>query len=51
MLIEKNVPLQSFNTFGIVAKASVMVRVQSAADVDALLADPGLKAAPKFLIF
>ena len=50
MLVEKNVPLQSFNTFGIVAKAVSLVRLQSGADIDALLADPALQAAPKFIL-
>ena len=50
MLVEKNVPLQPFNTFGIVAKALSLVRIQSEADIDALLADPVLRAAPKFVL-
>ena len=50
MLVEKNVPLQSFNTFGIVAKALSLVRIRSEADIDALLADPVLRAAPKFVL-
>ena len=50
MLVEKNVPLQPFNTFGIVAKALKLVRIQSEADIDALLADPVLSAAPKFVL-
>ncbi|TAG33472.1 MAG: UDP-N-acetylmuramate dehydrogenase [Polaromonas sp.] len=50
MLVEKNVPLQPFNTFGIAAKAMSLVRVQSEADIDALLADPACKAAPKFVL-
>ena len=50
MLVEKNVPLQSFNTFGIVAKALSLVRIRSEADVDAVLADPVLSAAPKFVL-
>ncbi len=50
MLVEKNVPLQSFNTFGIVAKALSLVRLQSGADIDALLADPALQVAPKFIL-
>ena len=50
MLVEKNVPLQSFNTFGIVAKALSLVRLQNQADIDALLADPALKTAPKFIL-
>ena len=50
MLVEKNVPLQSFNTFGIVAKALSLVRLQSQADIDALLGDTELKAASKFVL-
>ena len=50
MLVEKNVPLQSFNTFGIVAKALSLVRLQSGADIDALLADSVLRVAPKFIL-
>ena len=50
MLVEKNVPLQSFNTFGIVAKALSLVRLQSLADIDALLADALLKTTPKFIL-
>lgn len=50
MLVEKNVPLQSYNTFGIVAKALSLVRLASEADVNALLSDPVLKATPKFIL-
>ena len=50
MLVEKNVSLQSFNTFGIVAKALALVRLANQADIDALLADPALKIAPKFIL-
>jgi UDP-N-acetylmuramate dehydrogenase len=50
MLVEKNVPLQSSNTFGIVAKALHLVRVKSEADIDAVLQDPALQAAPKFVL-
>ncbi|MEO6320514.1 MAG: UDP-N-acetylmuramate dehydrogenase, partial [Polaromonas sp.] len=50
MLVEKNVPLQSSNTFGIVAKALKLVRVKSEADIDAVLQDPALQAAPKFVL-
>ena len=50
MLVEKNIPLQSFNSFGIVAKALRFVRLRSLADVDALLADPELHAAAKFIL-
>ena len=50
MLVEKNVPLQSFNTFGIVAKALSLIRLQNEADIDAVLAAPALKAMPKFIL-
>ena len=50
MLVEKNVPLQSFNTFGIVAKALSLIRLQNEADIDAVLADSSLKALPKFIL-
>lgn len=50
MLVEKNVPLQCYNSFGIVAKALSLVRLQSEADVAAVLTDPGLKEQPKFVL-
>ena len=50
MLVEKNVPLQSFNTFGIVAKALSLVRITSELDIAAVLADPALKPAQKFVL-
>ena len=50
MLVEKNVPLQSCNTFGIVAKALQLTRITSEADVAAVLADPALRGAPKFVL-
>jgi UDP-N-acetylmuramate dehydrogenase len=50
MLVEKNVPLQPFNSFGIVAKALTLIRVSSEADIAAVLQDPTLRAAPKFIL-
>ncbi len=50
MLVEKNVPLQLYNTFHIVAKAYALVRVTSVADVARILADPQLAAEPKFVL-
>ena len=50
MLVEKNVALQSFNTFGIVAKALSLVRLQNHADIDAVLADSALQLAAKFIL-
>ncbi len=50
MFVEQNVPLQDSNAFGIVAKAHRLVRLRAEADVAALLAEPGLAAAPKFVL-
>jgi len=50
MLVEKNVPLQPFNTFHIVAKAQALVRIAHEADVLALLADPEWGLQPKFVL-
>ena len=50
MVVEKNAPLQPWNTFGIAARAQTMVRVRSAADVLSVLADPQLAQAPKFVL-
>lgn len=50
MLVEKNVPLQFSNTFGINAKALALVRIASEEDVAAVLADPALQTAPKFVL-
>ncbi len=50
MLVEKNVPLQACNTFGIVARAHTLVRARAADDVRALLADPQLGAGPLFVL-
>ena len=37
MLVENNVALQPYNSFGIAARAQQLVRVRSSADVQALL--------------
>ncbi len=50
MLVEKNVPLQAFNTFRIVAKAHALARITREADLQALLADPEWGPAPKFVL-
>jgi UDP-N-acetylmuramate dehydrogenase len=50
MLVEKNVPLQPFNTFHIVAKAHTLVRISSEQDLHAVLADPQLTLLPKFVL-
>ena len=50
MLVEKNVPLQLYNTFHIVAKAFSLVRVKNLADLMQVVADPQLAAEPKFVL-
>ena len=50
MLVEKNVPLQAFNTFHIVAKAHTLVRIASESDVHAVLAHPELGGEPRFVL-
>jgi UDP-N-acetylmuramate dehydrogenase len=50
MIVERNVPLQAHNSFGIVAKARALVRVRSAADVQQLLADAEFGPVPKFVL-
>jgi UDP-N-acetylmuramate dehydrogenase len=50
MLVEKNVPLQAFNTFHIVAKAHTLVRIASEADVLALLEHPEWGVSPKLVL-
>ncbi len=50
MIAERHVPLQACNSFGIVARAQTLVRVRESADVMAVLADPDLGPAPKFVL-
>ena len=50
MIVEREVHLQAHNAFGIVAKAHSLVRVRQEADVQAILADAALAAAPKFIL-
>ncbi len=50
MLVEKNVPLQPYNTFHIVAKAYSLVRVSNVEVLQQIVADPGLAAEPKFIL-
>ncbi len=50
MLVEKNVPLQAFNTFHIVAKAHTLVRIAHESEVHDLLMHPEWGAAPKFVL-
>ena len=50
MLVEKNVPLQPYNSFHIVAKAFSLVRVKAVTDLRDVLADAQLAALPKFVL-
>ncbi len=50
MLVQKNVALQAFNTFHIVAKAGALARIADESDVQALLADPHWASEPKFVL-
>jgi UDP-N-acetylmuramate dehydrogenase len=50
MIVERNVPLQPLNSFGIAARAAQLVRVRDAADVRAVLADAELAQQPRFVL-
>ncbi len=50
MLVEKNVPLQAFNTFRIVARAAALARIASEADVQQLLSEPEWRDSAKFVL-
>ncbi|MFZ9299038.1 MAG: FAD-binding protein, partial [Hylemonella sp.] len=50
MVVEKNIPLQPYNSFGIVARAQSLVRLASQADAQAVAKDPVLGPLPKFVL-
>ena len=50
MLVENNVALQPYNSFGIAARAQQLARVRSNADVAALLGAPEWAASPRFVL-
>ena len=50
MLVEKNAPLQQYNTFGIMARAMNLVRVQSPQDIPEFLAQPPLGASRQVVV-
>jgi len=50
MLVEKNVALQPYNTFGIAAKALRLARVRSEADLQALIRHPDWRADEVFVL-
>ena len=50
MLVEKQVPLQPYNTFGIAARAQQLARIRSEADVRALMTAPDWAITPRFVL-
>ena len=50
MFIESNASLQALNSFGIVARAQTLVHLQQTEDLLAVLADPEMAQAPKFVL-
>ena len=50
MLVEKNAPLEAFNSFHIVAKAHTLAHITSEADVRELMSDPQWAQTPKFVL-
>jgi UDP-N-acetylmuramate dehydrogenase len=50
MIVESNVPLQPYNSFGIVARAQHLARITDEADLVALRADPQWRDAPRFVL-
>jgi len=50
MIVERNAPLQPHNSFGIVARAQQMVRIEREEDVHAVLADPQWREMPTFVL-
>jgi hypothetical protein len=50
MIVESNVPLQPYNSFGIVARAQHLARITDEADLVALLPIPTWRDAPRFVL-
>jgi UDP-N-acetylmuramate dehydrogenase len=50
MNVEKNTPLKSYNSFGIVAKALNLIRIKSTADLQALAQQSDFAAEPPFVL-
>lgn len=50
MLVEKNAPLQRWNSFGIAARARTLVRVRTVAGLQAALGDADIARGPKFVL-
>lgn len=50
MLVEKQVPLQPYNSFGIAARAQQFARIRSEADLASLMARPEWAITPRFVL-
>ena len=50
LAIASNFPLQTLNTFGIAAHAHAYLRIESLADLQAVMADPPLAAMPRLVL-
>jgi UDP-N-acetylmuramate dehydrogenase len=50
MIVERNVPLQPYNSFGIVAKAQQLVRIRSTTDLQAAAEEGGFAENPPFIL-
>ncbi len=50
MLIETNVNLKAYNTFGLPATARTLIRIYNEADIEALLGHPDYGPAPKLVL-
>jgi UDP-N-acetylmuramate dehydrogenase len=50
LVIENDVALQPLNSFGVAARARALLRVRSAADLEALCADAALSALPRLVL-
>ena len=50
MILEKNVALKPYNSFGIAARADWLVRVHAEDDLRAVLHDPRLSAVPRWVL-
>jgi UDP-N-acetylmuramate dehydrogenase len=50
VIIERDVGLAPYNTFGVDAHAAYFARIASAADLDEVLADPKLRALPRLVL-
>ncbi len=50
MIVEKNVPLKSYNSFGIVAKAHQLVRIRTVEELQAACAEGDFASKPPFVL-